>query len=383
MQPFQFIDTPDALQAFLDASSDADSIALDTEFIREKTYYPKLCLLQLAVEGRIACIDPLVLEDLSPLWKRLEDPDTLILLHSGRQDLEVIFQACGRIPAPVFDTQIAAALCGHGDQVGYANLVRDVLGVELDKSMTRTDWSRRPLPADALDYAADDVRHLHALHDHLATRLQALGRESWIAPELEALLEPAQYAPDPAQSWRRIRGAAKLKPREIVILRALAEWREQESMRLDRPRQWLLRDETLLFLAQRPPRNTAELANVRGVDERFVGRNGEALVHLIDSAREHAPPADLPVDKPRLTVGQDAQVDLLMAALRTIADDNSLAPASIANRKDLERLVRGERELDVLKGWRKAAAGEKLVDVLEGRLGLLAMPEGVRFVVKE
>lgn len=383
MSRFLFINTADALNAFLADTSDAGLIGLDTEFMREKTYYPKLCLIQVNIKGSIACIDPLALEDLAPLWERLEDPGTLVLLHAGRQDLEVIFQASGRIPAPVFDTQIAAALCGYGEQTGYGALVRDVLGVELDKSMSRADWARRPLPGAALDYAADDVAHLHALHEHLVERLRALGRETWLIPELEALTDPAQYAPDPSESWRRIRGAARLKPKQISVLRALAEWREQEAMRVDRPRQWLLKDETLLFLSQRPPRNTAELASVRGVDERFVGRNGEALVHLIERAREQEPPANLPVDKVRLTPAQEAQADLLMAALRSLAEDSALAPASIANRKELERLVRGERELDVLRGWRKAAAGERLLAVAEGHLGLLATPEGIRFLPRE
>lgn len=380
MAAFEFIDTPGALHRFLERTADERVFALDTEFIREKTFYAKLCLVQVRAGEHIACVDPLAIENLEPLWERLEAPETLILLHAGRQDLEVIFQASGRIPEPVFDTQIAAALCGYGDQVGYAALVRTVLGIDLDKSMTRADWARRPLPPDALDYAAEDVRYLHELHDHLVERLRELGRENWLAPELASLTDPANYSPDAGDAWRRIRGAARLKPKEVAILKALAEWREQEAIRLDRPRQWLLKDDTLIFLAQRPPRNMAELAAVRGIDERFVGRNGEALIHLIEHAKNAAPPEDLPVDKPRLTPGQEAQTDLLMAALRAIAEDAALAPASIASRKDLERLVRGERDLDLLHGWRLAAAGERLLAVIEGRLALAATPEGLRFL---
>jgi len=382
MPRFTFIDTPDALREYLDEIDGARSIALDTEFIREKTYYPRLCLIQIAANDRIACIDPLVLDDLAPLWDRLAQPETLVLLHAGRQDLEVIYQACGKIPAPVFDTQIAAALCGYGDQTGYAALVREVLDIELDKSMTRADWSRRPLSKEALEYAADDVRHLHVIYEHLLDRLKALGREDWLAPELESLTEPSQYAPDPAHAWRRIRAAAKLKPKEVVILRALAEWREREAMRVDRPRQWLLKDDVLIFIAQRPPRNIAELIAVRGVEEGFASRHGEKLLELIETARNEPPPEDLPTMRDRLTPAEEAQADLLMAALKAMAADNGLAPASIANRKEIERLVRGDRELDVLRGWRRAAAGLKLVDILEGRLGLLATPEGIRFMPK-
>lgn len=383
MPRFTFIDTPAALRDYLDATASARSIALDTEFMREKTYYPRLCLIQVSANDQIACIDPLVLEDLTPLWERLAQPETLVLLHAGKQDLEVIYLACQTIPAPVFDTQIAAALCGYGDQVGYAALVKQVLSIELDKSMTRADWSRRPLSNDALDYAADDVRHLHPIYEHLQERLESLGRGEWLAPELENLTEPSQYSPDPAEAWRRIRAAAKMKPKEVAILRALAEWREREAMRVDRPRQWLIKDDVLVFIAQRPPRNMAELLAVRGIEEGFASRNGENLLALIDAARNAPPPADLPVMKERLEPAQEAQADLLMAALKAIAADNGLAAASIANRKEIERLVRGERELDVLRGWRRAAAGLKLLDILDGKLGMLATPEGIRFVAKE
>lgn len=379
MSRFAFIDTPAALAQFLDDTASARTIALDTEFVREKTYYPRLCLIQIAANDEIACIDPLVLNDLAPLWERLASPETLVLLHAGRQDLEVIFQASGKIPAPVFDTQIAAALCGYGDQTGYAALVRDIAGVELDKSMTRADWSRRPLPNDALEYAADDVRYLHGIHAHLVERLEKLGRTSWLAPELDALMEPKQYAPDPAEAWRRIRAAAKMKPKEVAILRALAEWREREAMRVDRPRQWLLKDDALIFIAQRPPRNLAALIAVRGVEEGFASRHGETLLALIEAAREASPPADLPQMRERLTPAQEVQTDLLMAALRAIALENELAPASIANRKELEQLVRGDRDVDLLRGWRRAAAGTRLVDIIEGRLAMIATPDGVRF----
>lgn len=382
MPQFAFIDTAPALRAFLDDTATANVVALDTEFIREKTYYPRLCLLQVAADERIACIDPLVLQeaDLAPLWNRLADPGTLVLLHAGRQDLEVIFQASGRIPATVFDTQIAAALCGHGDQVGYATLVRDILGIEVDKSMTRADWSRRPLPNEALEYAADDVRYLHALYTHFDTRLEGLGRRAWLQPEVAALVAPSQYEPDPANAWRRIRAAAKMKPKEVAVLRALAEWREREAMRVDRPRQWLLKDDALVFIAQRPPKNVAALIAVRGVEEGFASRHGETLLSLIETARQAQPPSDLPQMRERLTPAEEAQTDLLMAALKAIAAENELAPASISSRKEIERLVRGDRDIDLLRGWRLAAAGARLLDVLEARAALMAAHDGVQLV---
>ncbi|HEX7030455.1 MAG TPA: ribonuclease D [Gammaproteobacteria bacterium] len=383
MSRFAFIDSSAALGQFLDDTAGTRLVALDTEFMREKTYYPRLCLVQVAAGEQIACIDPLALDDLGPLWERLSSAGTCVLLHAGRQDLEVIFQASGKIPASVFDTQIAASLCGYGDQTGYAALVRDILGVELDKSMTRADWSRRPLSQDALEYAADDVRYLRALHEHLSSKLESLGREDWLEPELEVLTEPSQYRLDPAKAWKRIRAAAKLKPKEVAILRALAEWREREAMRVDRPRQWLLKDDALVFIAQRPPKNVAALTTVRGVEEGFALRHGETLLKLIDTARTAPPPEDLPAMRERLTLSQEAQADLLMAALKAIANANELAPASIANRKEIERLVRGDRNLDLLKGWRRAAAGLKLVDILEGRMGMMVAAGGVRFLDEE
>lgn len=383
MGRFSYIDTESQLASFCEQASSADVLAVDTEFMREKTYYPRLCLLQVATREQIACIDPLAISKLDPLWRLFANRDCVKVLHAARQDIEVIFQASGQasgtLLAPVFDTQVAAALCGYGDQIGYANLVEEILGIQLDKSMTRTDWSRRPLPQDALEYAADDVRHLFEVHEHLVRRLDEHGRLEWLEPEMHALLDESQYQPDPSRAWQRVKGMQRLKPRQIARLQALAAWREEEAMRADRPRQWILRDEAMIFMAQRPPKNTADVANVRGVEEKTARKFGETIVSLMESAENAEPPADIPGKKHKLDLGQEAQLDLLMAALRKLAADAELAPASIASRKDLEKLVRGDMDAPVLKGWRRAAAGDRLLEVLAGKLTLRSDGDAVTF----
>lgn len=379
MPRFTLIDNDHALHRLLAQLEDANTLAIDTEFLREKTYYPRLCLIQVCSGSQVACIDPLAISDLNPLWRVLLDPARLKVLHAAKQDLEVIYQACGEVPSPIFDTQIAAALCGYGDQTGYAALAKDLLDVELDKSLTRMDWSRRPLPTDALEYAADDVRHLYTIWEMLVDKLEELGRQHWLAPEMDALIDPAQYRTEPADAWRRLRTARKLKPKQVAVLQTLAEWREEEAMRRNRPRGWLLKDDALIFMAQRPPQNYAELANVRGVDAKTIERHSEELLERIETARKTPPPADLPEDKARLSATQEAQVDMLMSALKMIAENAKLSPASIGTRKDLERLVRGDMNSPVLQGWRRAAAGERLLEVLSGKLALRTEGDRIRF----
>lgn len=379
MGRFSYIDTDNQLASFCKQAASADTLAIDTEFMREKTYFPRLCLLQVATREQIACIDPLAISQLDPLWALFENPDCVKVLHAARQDIEVIFQASGAILAPVFDTQVAAALCGYGDQIGYANLVEEVLGIQLDKSMTRADWSRRPLSQDALEYAADDVRHLFQVYEHLFQRLDERGRLEWLEPEMRSLLDKEQYVPDPSQAWRRVKGMQRLKPRQVARLQALAAWREDEAIRADRPRQWILRDEALIFMSQRPPRTPEDIASVRGVDEKIARKFAEIILARLEAAESAEAPADIPGKKQRLDSGQEAQLDILMSALKKLAADAELAPASIASRKDLEKLVRGEKDSPVLKGWRKAAAGDRLLEVLEGKLALRSADKDVQF----
>lgn len=352
-------------------------VALDTEFVRERTYYPQLCLIQLAGPHDLACIDPLALDDLTPLTDLLSDDNVTKVLHAAHQDMEILLQETGTVPAPIFDTQVAAALLGHPDQIGYARLVEAVLGHRLDKAHTRTDWARRPLSAEEIDYAADDVRYLAELYPHLRDRLHARGRLAWLTPDFEAMTDPDQYTPAPDQAWRRIKGVHKLRPAQQQVLARLAEWRETTAMTRNRPRRWILKDDVLIQLARRRPSKHAELARIRGIPEAAIRHHGDALLACIGDAGQ-TPAEALVADETPLPPEQQPLVDLLMAGLRAQAAAVDISTGALAGRKDLERLVAGERDLPILHGWRHAAAGQVLLELLAGRLRLRATPVGVK-----
>ncbi|MDX1605436.1 MAG: ribonuclease D [Candidatus Competibacterales bacterium] len=365
-----YVDTPAALSELCRALQGRDWLALDTEFIREKTYYPKLCLIQLGADDLVACVDPLALDDLAPLWARLYDPAVTKVLHAAQQDLEIFTQLRGRPPGPVFDTQIAATLLGQGEQVGYATLVQQVLGVELDKSQVRTDWSRRPLSAEQLAYAAADVSHLRALYRHQLEALERLGRTEWLAEDFAALLEPTRYQVDPDQAWSRIKGAIRLKPRQLAVLQLLAAWREREAIRRDRPRRWIVDDNLLLDLARLQPTESKALERLRGLDAERERRYGAVLLETIAAARE-LPSAQWPQAPQRTVLApeQEALIDVLTAIVRHCAEHHGVSPGSLCGRRDLERLLQGE-DIPLLHGWRRALAGDTVQAFRSGRLRL-------------
>jgi ribonuclease D len=371
-----FIDTPEQLDALCTQLRGQAWLAVDTEFIRERTYRAQLCLVQVATAEVVACIDTLALDDLGPLVGLLLDPATVKVLHAARQDLEIFHDlAGGQVPMPVFDTQLAATLAGFGDQVGYADLVRKLLGVQLDKSQARTDWSARPLDPEQLSYAADDVRHLGTAYLRLLEHLDRTGRSDWLATDFERLGDPAQYRSDPESAWRRLRGANQLRGRQLAVLQALAAWRERRAAESDKPRRWILDDATLLALARSAPTRRDQLAKVRGIGDGLVRRHGGDLLQLIRTAREVSPPAAVIARPVRLGAAEEACVDALMALLRLLADRHGVALATLATRRDLENLVRGERDLPLLQGWRHGLAGEALDRFLAGD-GLLACRDG-------
>jgi ribonuclease D len=363
------IHTADQLDALCRQIGHSPWLALDTEFMREKTYHPRLCLLQLSNGELTASIDPLALEDrLEPLLEILFDPAIVKVFHAGRQDLEIFQLLWQRLPSPLFDTQSAAALLGLGDQIGYGNLVEKVLGKTLEKGHTRTDWCRRPLQPEQLRYALDDVIYLGQLYLELSQRLQAQGRGDWLQEEFEQLADPTTYIIDPEQAWKRVKGHQRLKGKQLAVLQALAAWREKEALRADRPRRWIIKDEPLLDLARRQPRNMDQLQQIRGLEGGLLKRHGATLLTLIDQAAK-LPPERWPAAQQqpiRLSANQEAMVDLLMCSLRLLADEQGITPAALASRKALERLVTGEREIDLLRGWRRKLAGDRLLQVLQG-----------------
>lgn len=369
----RYVDTPQTLAETCTALSGRAWLALDTEFVREKTYYPKLCLIQIAAaEDEVFCIDPLALDDLTPLWHLLYDPRITKVLHAAQQDLEIFTQLRGAPPTPVFDTQIAATLLGHGEQIGYANLVQALFEVELDKSQVRTDWSQRPLSAEQLAYAAADVSHLCRVYARQHAELSERGRLAWLAEDFAALVDPARYRIDPEQTWLRVKGAQRLKPRQLAVLRVLAAWREREAMARDRPRRWIADDNLLIDLARIQPRDDAQLDRLRGLSGEQRQRHGRTLLELIAAGRD-LPAAEWPqpLRVEPLSLEQDALVDALAAIVKLCAAEHGVSPGSLAGRRELERLVLGE-DGDLLHGWRAALAGKRVQAFLAGEHALRA-----------
>lgn len=367
----QYIDSAQALQAFCSRLAGVDWIALDTEFLREKTYYPKLCLLQIATPEVVACIDPLALDDLGPLLDLVFDPGITKVMHAARQDMEIFFHLRGAAPGPVFDTQIAALLLGYPDQIGYGNLVREMLGVNLDKLHTRADWSLRPLTRDQLHYAADDVIYLVEVYRQLQHKLQQLGRLDWLAEDFAQLSRAELYQTHPEQAWLKVKGSNRLKGASLSVLQALASWREEQAIRRDLPRGWILRDDALLEIARHKPATAEALGKLRGLGDRLLDKFGEQLVALVVNAAGVKPQA-FPgsEERVRLTPAQDALVDVMMALVRLGGARHALNPAMLASRKDLEKLALGAADADVLHGWRRKLVGEQLQALLAGELGV-------------
>jgi ribonuclease D len=367
---FLYIDTAPALGALVSRLRGSEWLALDTEFMREKTYYPQLCLIQIAApDGTMACVDPLALDSLDPLAGLLFDPAVTKVFHAGRQDLELFYHIYGRVPGPVFDTQLAASLAGFKDQPGYATVVRELLDVHLEKAHTRADWSRRPLPSEVLAYAVDDVRYLGSVYRTLRERLAEHGRLHWLDDEHNLLADPDTYRPNPDTAWLRVKGTQKLKPRQRGALALLAGWREEQAMRRDRPRKWILGDDILLDLARRLPVNRADLEATRGLNPDLARREGDRVLALIEQARQ-GPGIREQKKGARLTSAQEAMADAVMALIRLVGEGQAISPANLVTRKDLDRLVQGKRDIPLLRGWRRQAAGNEVLALLEGRTAL-------------
>ncbi|MCB1714549.1 MAG: ribonuclease D [Candidatus Competibacteraceae bacterium] len=373
-----YIDDSASLASFCEQLQGSPWLALDTEFIRERTYYPRLCLLQVGTPEVIACIDPLAELDLTPLLTLLYDPAITKVLHAAQQDLEIFYHLRGAVPSPIFDTQIAATVLGQGDQVGYATLAQELLGINLDKSQVRTDWSRRPLSPEQISYAADDVRYLCKIYTRQLQDLQQRQRQDWLREDFQQLSDPAQYRPNPAQAWTRIKGHGKLKSAQLVVLRTLADWREQQAIQADKPRRWICDDNLLLDLARIQPANQAGLDKLRNLPDKLRQRHGQTLLELIAQARQ-TPREEWPVlahPKP-LSPAQDAVLDALVAIIKYCAAEHDISPTSLASRRELEQVVRGQ-DTPLLHGWRKPLAGERVQAFLNGQLELAGSPSGLQ-----
>ncbi|MGZ5026496.1 MAG: ribonuclease D [Methylobacter sp.] len=370
MTKIQYINTSDQLEKLCEQLKKEPWIALDTEFLREKTYYPKFCLLQIATPEWVACVDPIALPALDSLFDVIYSPAIVKVFHSSRQDLEIFYQLTGKLPEPLFDTQIAAPLLGFQENPGYAMLVSSLLNINLNKAHTRADWSKRPLIEAEIQYAADDVIYLCKIYQMMLKKLAELGRAEWLERDFAELANPDLYQVKPEKAWLKIKGKNKLTGRQLSIVQALAEWRERTAQSEDRPKSWLLRDELLFDIAKLQPETIAELANVRAINERTVNRYGAELCQLITAAKNRPPvPLNEKGRPAKKTQQQEAILDILTALVRIRAEENSLNPVILATRKDLEVLLfNDDDECPLLHGWRFEMAGRELVGLLKGEL---------------
>lgn len=277
----EYINNFNNLKRIADQLAQSDFVALDTEFLREQTYIPQLCLIQIANSSLLAIIDPLVLTNLTPLWEILANRQITKVLHAGRQDLEIFYEYSRIEIAPLFDTQIAANLLEYGEQISYRSLVAAECGVTLDKAYTRTNWAARPLTSGQLAYAADDVRYLAMLYPTMLTRLKNHQRLNWLTENLLALSNPQNYSTQSTEAWRRISGNHKLKYKQLIILQRLAEWRDQQARTENRPRRWIISDAALLALARYAPLNLEQLQRIHGIEPKMIMNYGNDLIKII------------------------------------------------------------------------------------------------------
>ena len=347
-------------------------VAVDTEFMRENTYWPDLCLIQIASSEEAAAIDPKADLDLSSLLSLLVDnEDVLKVFHAGGQDLEIIYNLTGKVPHPLFDTQIAAMALGHGEQVGYSNLIESMLGHNIDKGARFTDWSRRPLDKRQTDYAIADVTHLATVFPKLLKRLQKTGRGEWLDEEMERLSNPSTFAFEPEHAWKRLKLPSR-NPAVLGRLKALAAWRETEARTKNIPRGRIVKDDTLGELAAHPPKTQDDLGRVRGLSAGWRTNDiGARLMAAIEAAKP-LEPHELPDREPRrpgLTKDAVLVSDLLKLLLKIRAKETGVAPRLIARSDELEALAAGVRkDLNILEGWRFEEFGRDAVDLVEGRL---------------
>lgn len=368
----KYIEDGTTLTAFAEEARGSKVLALDTEFLREKTYYPKACLIQAATDDEVWIIDPLAVEDLSPLGELLEDESIVKVLHAATQDIEILLRITGSVPWPLFDTQAAAALLGYSHQVGLAQLVGSICGVTLKKSDSYTDWARRPLSASQLEYAAGDVVFLPELYERMCAMLQEKGRLEWLEPDFLELVNADHYVVDPRKRYRHLKRGNQLSRRQLGAAREVAAWRERRAQEADIPRKWVLSDEQIVEACRKEARTIDELFLIRGMREKLSTRDAREVAALMVQGHD-LPEGELPVpDRPSSSEPNvDSALDMMLALTRVVARDNDIAMQTLASNADLTNLARGHiEESGLMKGWRRTVVGEKLMQLLEGKLSL-------------
>ncbi len=362
------------LRAFCAPLATAEYVTVDTEFIRERTYWPVLCLLQIAGPDSAAAVDALAPGiDLTPVFELLANRNVLKVFHAARQDMEIFVRAMDDCPAPVFDTQVAAMVCGFGDSVGYETLVSKLAKTSIDKSSRFTDWSARPLSEKQIKYALSDVTHLRTVYEKLQAKLERTGRSPWVASEMEALQNRSFYETDPREAFERLK-VRRPTPRLLAILREVAAWRETEAQRADVPRNRILRDESLVEIAHHPPKSVEQLARIRGLSQKMAeGWQGRQIMEAVERGKD-LPDADCPqpVEKPPLPRGIGPVSNLLKVFLNLCAEESEVAQRLIANSEDIDNIAAYGADADVpaMSGWRRELFGEDALKLRDGRMAL-------------
>ncbi|MHC2107920.1 ribonuclease D [Methylobacterium sp. CM6246] len=378
------ITTTAALHDICSRLAEQPFVTVDTEFMRETTYYPKLCLIQIAApDGTGVLVDPLAPGiDLQPFIDLMADERTVKVFHSARQDLEIIWLMGGILPQPFFDTQVAAMVCGYGDSVSYEQLVNDVAKAKIDKSSRFTDWSRRPLSEAQLSYALSDVTHLVKVYEVLVAELLRTDRGAWLDEEMAVLTSPETYRADPAQAWRRLSGRMR-KPREIAVLMEVAAWRESEAQSRNVPRGRVLKDEAVIDVASAAPRGAEALGRLRTIPAGFErSRTGADILAAVERGLTRDT-GDIRIpERMRRSGGNGAIVELLKVLLKAVCESEAVAPKIIATVDDLEAIADDDTaEVAALQGWRRTLFGDKALALKQGRLALSV--ENGRIVVRE
>lgn len=371
------------LAAFCDRMAKEKFVCVDTEFMRERTYYSKLCLIQIAGADEAVAVDPLAEGiSLEPVHALMANPDVMKVFHACRQDMEIFYYQTKRLPAPLFDTQISAMVCGHGESVSYDKLVRKLTGAQVDKSSRFTDWSNRPLSDAQIGYALSDVTHLRTVYENLSSQLESNGRESWLDEEFKVVSSPATYELDPQDAWLRLKIRSG-KSRFLAVVRELAAYRELEARRRDVPRNRILRDDVLMDIAARAPQVPKDLAKVRNISEQFAtGRAGVEIMEAVARA------LGLPEDEcPRMDRDKDARqphpaiVELLRVLLKQKSEKHQVAQKLIANAADLDAIaIDDEANVAALRGWRKKLFGDDALALKAGRLALSISGDQIKLI---
>lgn len=366
-----YISTNEDLQAFCDRAREYPAVAIDTEFLRERTFHPRLCLVQIATDDECVAIDPLAIDDVTPLAELLTDESTLKVFHACSQDMEVLYHALGVLPKPIFDTQVAAAFLGERVQVSYNGLVHTFCGVTLPKTESLTDWSRRPLTAEQIEYALDDVRYLIRAYAVIRDRLDEQGRMSWVRDETRPLTRLSHYEMNPREAFKRVKRVNSLTRRQLSVARDLAAWREYRAERNDIPRKWIISDEVLVALCKRAPKTVDDFRRIRGT-EQLSERDVDAALSAIASGRR-CPQENLPsIGKPRHAPEAELESvgDLMYALIRLVSERSGVAASIIASREDLLDYVDHPERSALREGWRFELVGTLLDDLLSGNMGL-------------